>query len=213
MPIFQQHQVDTVRWAVWQISENEAQLRLLFPFSQIEEAQLRQFTAPHRRLEWLAVRALLYTLSGKYLKIDYNDNGKPYIADGSYHISISHTKGYAAVILSPDSEVGIDIEQYGRRVEKVTSHYLREDERPTAYEGDQVWSLLLHWSAKETIYKCLNLLEVDLIKHLRIYPFQVQKEGVFRAAEYRTPQQHKYDIHYRLHPDFVLTYTWIQNSF
>lgn len=210
MPILQQQQVGTVRWAVWQIDESEAQLRQLFSLSQAEEDRLKDFTAPHRRLEWLAVRALLYRISDKELEICYNENGKPYIADGSYHIGISHTKGYAAIILSPNIEVGIDIEQYGRRVEKVTSHYLRADEKPTIYEGEQVWSLLLHWSAKETIYKCLNLLEVDLIKHLRIFPFQVQKEGVFRAVEYRTPQQHEYDIHYQLHPDFVLTYTWIE---
>lgn len=213
MPVLQQHQTDTVRWAIWQISESEAQLRQLFTLSRAEEERLNDFTAPHRRLEWLAVRALLYRISGKELEICYTENGKPYIADGSCHIGISHTKGYAAIILSPDFEVGIDIEQYGRRVEKVTAHYLREDEKPTAYEGDPVWSLLLHWSAKETIYKCLNLLEVDLIKQLRIFPFQVQPEGVFRAVEYRTPQQREYIIHYRLHPDFVLTYTWVEKQF
>mgnify|MGYP000016543064 CR=1 FL=1 len=66
------------------------------------------------RLEWLAVRVLLYTLSGEEKEIAYHPSGKPYLADASASLSISHTKGYVAVVLGlPGREVGIDIEQYG----------------------------------------------------------------------------------------------------
>ena len=75
---------------------------------------MRRFTAAHRRLEWLAVRVLLYTLSGEEKEIAYHPSGKPYLADDSASISISHTKGYVAVALGlPGREVGVDIEQYG----------------------------------------------------------------------------------------------------
>lgn len=49
-------------------------------------------------------------------------------ADGSAHISISHTNGYVAVALHPTEEVGIDIERYGVRVRRVVSRFVRPDE-------------------------------------------------------------------------------------
>ena len=33
---------------------------------------------------------------------------------------------------------------------------MREDEQPSVFRGTDTWSLLLHWSAKETMFKCLN---------------------------------------------------------
>jgi phosphopantetheinyl transferase len=209
MPIFIQHQENSYQWAIWKMEESEDSLLSLLPHPSTYIQQIQHFTAPHRRQEWITVRVLLYRMLGCEKDVQYKDNGKPFIVDGSYHISISHTKGYAAVILSKQHEVGIDIEQLGRRVEKVVSHYMRSDEIPNLYQGDKIWSLLLHWSAKEVIYKCLDIAEVDLIKHLRIYPFTVQQEGEFRSQEYRTSRQQVYLIYYQIHSDFVLTYTII----
>ena len=56
------------------------------------------------------------------------------------------------------------------------------------------------------MFKCMNTPEVDFREHLRIFPFAVAEKGVFSAEEYRTPGQRKFEIHYMLHPDFVLTW-------
>ena len=75
---------------------------------------LQRFSAEHRRLEWLSVRVLLFTLLGEEKEIAYYPSGKPYLADKSASISISHTRGYVSVIIGEaGKEVGIDIEQYG----------------------------------------------------------------------------------------------------
>ena len=88
----------------------------MLPHQEVYREGMRRFTAAHRRLEWLAVRVLLYTLSGEEKEIAYHPSGKPYLADDSASISISHTKGYVAVVLGlPGREVGVDIEQYGER--------------------------------------------------------------------------------------------------
>lgn len=92
----------------------------MLPHQEVYREGMRRFTAAHRRLEWLAVRVLLYTLSGEEKEIAYHPSGKPYLADDSASLSISHTKGYVAVVLGlPGREVGVDIEQYGERVRKV----------------------------------------------------------------------------------------------
>lgn len=44
-----------------------------------------------------------------------------------------------AVILNPKTPVGIDIEQYGKRVHKVFDRFIRPDEQVEAYQGDTTW--------------------------------------------------------------------------
>lgn len=77
------------------------------------------------------------------------------------------------------SEVGVDIEQYGERVRKVAHKFMREDEQPSVFRGTDTWSLLLHWSAKETMFKCLNASEVDFRGHMRILPFAVNVKAAY----------------------------------
>ena len=167
---------------------------------------MQRFKAEYRRLEWLAVRVLLYTLLGEEKEIAYYPTGKPYLADASASISISHTKGYVAVVLGmPDKEVGIDIEQYGERVRRVAHKFMREDEEASLFRGTEIWSLLLHWSAKETMFKCMNASDVDFREHMRVLPFPVNESGIFSAEEYRTAEKRRFTIHYYLSSDFVLT--------
>lgn len=188
------------------MDESYEELCSLLPSALVAEAENR-FSAPHRRQEWLSVRALLRELSAENHEIAYLPSGKPYLAGSSRHISISHTKGYVAVILGA-SNVGIDIEQYGHRVHKVASKYMRFDEHPQPYAGDDTWSLLLHWSAKEVLFKCLDAENVDFKEHLRVFPFVPNPQGTFHACEYKTEQHRSFQIHYLLHADFVLTWTF-----
>lgn len=188
------------------MEESPEELLAMLPRQEVYREGVQRFSAAHRRLEWLAVRVLLYKLLDEEKEIAYHPTGKPYLADASASLSISHTKGYVAVVLgAPDREVGIDIEQYGERVRKVAHKFMREDERPSLFRGTDTWSLLLHWSAKETMFKCLNASEVDFREHLRILPFPVNETGTFSAEEYRTVEKRRFTIHYHLFQDFVLT--------
>lgn len=206
MALFLSHGESLYQWGIWKMDEPVEVLLELLPEREYYEHELQRFTAPHRKLEWLSVRALLFRLLGRHKVVCYEPSGKPYLANNSYHISISHTKGYVAVILSAVKSVGIDVEQYSRRVHKVAHKYMREDESVSPYDGDDTWSLLLHWSAKEVMFKCMDTAEVDFREHLRIEPFIPQEQGVFVGHEYRTGQQRDFLIHYLIHPEFVMTW-------
>lgn len=207
MALFLQHQDEACRWAMWKVEETTEELLSILPNTDRYRQEVGRFSSVHRRLEWIAVRVLLYTMLGEEKKILYLDNGKPYLSDGTYSLSISHTKGYVAVILGkPGDNVGIDIEQYGERVHKVAHKFVRADEVPGAYRGCDTWGLLLHWSAKETMFKCMDAADVDFREHLHVLPFVVSGEGTFNAVECRTPRNIHFEIHYRICSDFVLTY-------
>ncbi|WP_321330949.1 4'-phosphopantetheinyl transferase superfamily protein [uncultured Bacteroides sp.] len=207
MAIFLKHTEENCRWGVWHTNESVDELLALLPHREAYKADITRFTSASRSVEWLAVRLLLHTLLGEEKTICYQPNGRPYLADHSSFISISHTRGYVAVILSPSAIVGIDIEQYSERVCKVAHKFIREDEVVFPYQESDTWALLLHWSAKEVLFKCLDVAEVDFRKHLCVHPFHPQESGVFCAQEFRTVEQRTFEIHYLLRSEFVLTWS------
>lgn len=206
MSLFLKHEEKKLQWGIWKTGESVEELLALLPEQKKYEQAIQCFTSVHRRVEWLSVRVLLYKLLGEEKEIIYLPTGKPYLSEPSRYISISHTRGYVAVILSQIAEVSVDIEQFGERVRRITSRFMREDELPSLYSGSETWSLLLHWSAKEVMFKCMNADNVDFRKHLQVYPFQVQDNGTFRAKEYRTSKQQEFMISYFVHSDFVMTW-------
>jgi len=209
MPLFRKYQQGELTVAVWKVDETVEQLRSMFhQFSVYEEGYAR-FSAEKRKQEWLAVRVLLKEMLGEEKNIAYLPSGKPYLEDGSMHVSFSHTHGYVAVALHPFAEVGVDIEQYGTRVLRVASRFIREDEKVSIASGDEIVGLLLHWSAKETMFKLMDDEAVDFIDHLHVLPFELQDKGVFEACEYRSGKEQKFFIHYDTHPDYVLTFAFL----
>ena len=210
MPIYRTYRKGDLTVGIWKVDETVEQLRSMFHQFSIYEEGFVRFSAEKRKQEWLAVRVLLKELLGEEKRIAYCPSGKPYLEDGSMHVSFSHTSGYVAVALHPSVEVGVDIEQYGTRVRKVVSRFIREDERVSVEAGDEVYALLLHWSAKETMFKLMEDEAVDFVKHLHIHPFWPQQSGMFEASEYRSEQGRKFLVHYDTHPDYVLTFACLE---
>ena len=210
MPIYRIYKQGDLLVGVWKVDETIEQLRSMFHQFSIYEESFMRFSAEKRKQEWLAVRVLLKELCGEEKGIAYLPSGKPYLEDGSAFVSFSHTSGYVAVALHPSAEVGVDIEQYGTRVQRVASRFIREDEKVSIESGDEIYALLLHWSAKETLFKLMKDEAVDFIRHLRVFPFKQQESGTFEACEYRSEQEQKFLIHYDTHPSYVLTFACLE---
>ena len=210
MPIYRTYKQGDLLVGIWKVDETIEQLRSMFHQFSIYEEDFMRFSAEKRKQEWLAVRVLLKELCGEEKEIAYLPSGKPYLEDGSAFVSFSHTSGYVAVALHPSAEVGVDIEQYGTRVQRVASRFIREDEKVSVESGDEIYALLLHWSAKETMFKLMKDEAVDFIKHLHILPFVPEESGTFHACEYRSGQEQEFLIHYDTHPDYVLTFACLE---
>lgn len=208
MALFLQHKTEDIQLAVWKMEESLDGLLSLLPDARkgLCEQELDRFVSERRKMEWLSVRVLLYSMLQEDKEIGYCSEGKPYLTDHSAFISISHTKGYVAVMLASLVPVGIDIEQYAQRVHKVSDRYIRSDEHVEPYLGDVTWGLLLHWSAKEAVFKRMENADADLRK-LRLTHFIPQEEGEFQVQELATDQQENYTVGYRICPGFVLTWT------
>lgn len=206
MPLYRTYRKGELVVGVWKVEETIGQLRSMFKDFSLYESDLQKFKAEKRQLEWLAVRVLLKELLGEEKVIDYLPSGKPFLKDRSACVSFSHTCGYVAVAVHPTKEVGIDIEQYGNRVSRLASRFVREDEMQSVRAGNEIYALLLHWSAKETMFKLMNQSDVDFLDHLHILPFILTESGEMEAVEYRTDLHQTFQISYYTHPDYVLTF-------
>jgi phosphopantetheinyl transferase len=162
----------------------------------------------NRKREWLTIRVLLKELLGEEKEILYNSLGKPYLLDNSFHISVSHTKGYAALIVSKENEVAIDIERISSKVENIRKRFVNDEEEKAFSQPDEQIRLLLYWSAKESLFKRLGVENVDFKAHLHIHPFEpvLGEWSCFEAGETRTVNRSCYKIKYFVHEDYVLTY-------
>ena len=210
MPLYRIYKQGDLMVGVWKVDETVEQFRSMFHQFSIYEEGFNRFTSEKRKQEWLAIRVLLKELLGEEKEIVYLPSGKPVLKDGKAHISFSNTNGYVAVAVHPKAEVGVDIEQYGTRVQRVASRFIRNDEKVSIASGNEVYGLLLHWSAKETMFKLMEEEAVDFTEHLHVLPFQLQDSGVFEAREYRSGKEQAFMIHYDTHSDYVLTYSCLE---
>lgn len=160
----------------------------------------------HRRREWLAVRVLLKQLTGEEKEICYLPTGKPYMADGSNYLSISHSRGIAAVMISPETEVAIDIEKISRRVKNVASRFMSERELATVVDDD-ILHILIHWTAKEAMYKLLDCADVNFRRDIHIEPFRPVKSGwdELTAGQTIIEPHSVHTIHYMVSDNVVLS--------
>lgn len=210
MPLYRTYRKGELVVGIWKVEETIEELCARLDHFSLYEDDFMKLKADKRKQEWLAVRVLLKELLKEEKKIIYHSSGKPSLEDGSAKVSFSHTVGYVAVAIHPTQEVGIDIEQYATRVQRLASRFVRPDEQTSVESGDEVYVLLLHWSAKETMFKLMNQADVDFIDHLRIAPFVLQDAGELTAYEYRTDKHQQFHIDYCIHPDYVLTYSCVE---
>jgi len=142
-------------------------------------------------------------LMGEEKEVYYNQSGKPFLTDDSYHISVSHTRGYVAVAVNRVKHIGLDIEQISEKIRRVQSRLIAEGEYID--KGNELIHLLLHWSAKEAMFKFIDVEGVDFLRNLFVEKFVPSKEaGMFRASETRTDTGYSFNAYYKIDKGFVL---------
>lgn len=176
---------------VWEMVGSSEEMLELFEEQHLYIDELEKRKTEHRKREYLGVRLALKALFGKELVVIYNEEGKPFLSDNSFHISISHSKNWIAVIAHPTHTVGIDIECPSPKIEKVYTRFLSELEQHELYEEKNLKKLQIAWSAKEALYKIIGKEAVDFAKQLRIYPFEVKCKGEILAQHIPSLQQFK----------------------
>lgn len=194
-----EHIADDVLLGLWQMEDD--------PSLKVREKE-------RKAVRHLVAAMLEYEISlGEPLRADntveikHEESGKPLLE--GWHISISHTKGYVAVLLSKTREVGVDIEYVSERIKRIADRFLRPDEY-----AESINELLIHWCAKETIYKLYS--EQDLtFQQMKVVGLKYDTSSQAKAVE--RPSFHvesessegvaaTTEVFYRINADYVLTF-------
>ncbi|MGL4993103.1 MAG: 4'-phosphopantetheinyl transferase superfamily protein [Bacteroidales bacterium] len=206
MPIVNECKSDRYYWAVWEIKESEQEMLQMLTQEHLFKDQLSNIKAKSRRVEFLAVRLLLFNMVGKQLRIDYQDDGKPFSSALGRTISITHTRSkFVSILISDEPICGIDIELNSRQVSNIRSRFISYNEESFLNEENHQEQLLLIWSAKESLFKSIPGSSIDFIDHLEVMPFELSDQGRFEAREYYTKEQFRFCVDYINCSDYILT--------
>lgn len=175
MPLIYQHQINTTtKIGVWHITEAENFFLQFVPLQ-------RSITHPHKRLQHLAGRFLLRELFPEFplSLIQIADTRKPFLEDEAFHFSISHCGDYAAIIVSTQNRVGVDIEIPHSKIERIQHKFLSEKEKGllNKSDGKNIKMLTMAWSMKEAMFKWYGVGQVDFINDMRIEVVNKTEKG------------------------------------
>ncbi|WP_316769437.1 4'-phosphopantetheinyl transferase family protein [Pedobacter frigiditerrae] len=184
MPVvFSKNIDDQTMLSVWKIEETEEQLLSGLQLKQHELDVIASLSNGKRALHWLSTRLLLRTMlnTSDYIDCQMDDHGKPYLVNSDTHISLSHSFDYAAVIISKDKKVGVDIELIKMKIKSIKHKFLSDVELAQKQIGDNTNGLYVSWCAKEAIYKWYGKKGLEFKQHIHIKPFKLKDEGSLQA--------------------------------
>ncbi|MEP7268105.1 MAG: 4'-phosphopantetheinyl transferase superfamily protein [Saprospiraceae bacterium] len=147
---------------VWKIDEPISFFQSRLPM----ELQALPSDDEARNAEYLASRYLL-TLLVPEIIVASDSNKKLQMVNDHRYISISHTKGLAASMVSHEA-CGIDIEMDLPRITKIASKFNLPHDLEMLQGTDYQQNLYTVWCAKEAMYKAYGLGGIDFKNHLRV---------------------------------------------
>lgn len=208
MPNYAHHTFEWGGIAIWHITETSDELYALLD-TETYDFQLLGMKNEVRRAEWLAVRLLVKELFGLEAEVAYHPTGRPYLKNSTTHISISHTKGFAAVAYHHEAPVGMDIEYLSSRVERIALRFTTRDEASYIDRHDESVRQMYHlinWSAKETLYKLFDSPSMAEFKEVfHIAPYALAECGTMNATVCNA-EKTLLAVSYRTFPEFVCTW-------
>lgn len=190
---------------IWELSESTEYLLSLLSAQTKASLLDKEYKAESRLKEKAATRVLLNMLLEKNVDLGYLSSGKPFLKNSPQNISISHTHTHVAIILADSDRLGIDIESVSDRVQRIRSRFISAEEYIDP--NNEVEHLLVHWSAKETMYKALGKEGLTLKTDLLLNHFNLANSGVIVGNEVFTLDKCSFEIQYFITEHYVLTFT------
>jgi 4'-phosphopantetheinyl transferase len=198
---------DDTEFALWKIEEKAEDLYNQLQLEKHEQDYYERLSIGKRNLHWLGTRVLLRTMldTREYIDCRVDVHGKPHLVNLPYHISMSHSFEYAAVMISKNSAVGIDIEQIKDKVERITEKFMSPEEMAfISTDNHRIQHLYVCWCTKEAVYKCYGQKEVSFADNIILKPFDFTGDGVLQAKLHKGLVEINYQVGYLQYEDYMI---------
>lgn len=202
-------ELDThVRFAIWRIEETAEELIGRLQLDEAERAVLDRLNKGKRTLHWLATRVLLREMldTPGYISCPSDKNGKPYLANFPQRISLTHSFDYAAVMMSDNGDVGIDLELVKPKIVRIANKFMKPQELGEIAEHQRIEQLYACWCAKEAVYKLQGNKGISFKDNMTIQPFQYQDQGVLVLDFEAAGRHEQFNVYYEKFGEYMLGY-------
>jgi phosphopantetheinyl transferase len=206
---YRQQVDDDTEFALWRIEEEADELYSQLQLDAEEQAYYEKLNKSKRHLHWLGTRVLLRKMlnTDEYIDCEVDVHGKPYLVNLPYHISLSHSFDYAAVMISRSRPVGIDIEQVKQKVERIAEKFLSPQEMAfITQDKNRIQQLYVCWCAKEAVYKCYGQKEISFLDNISLEPFVFEGHGALGAGLDKGEISLDYVVEYIQYEDYMIGY-------
>ena len=147
---------NALQWMIWEITED---LSFFQTFPENWTTNKDQEIVSQKKLESSAARFCLWNVCQQISEgpwdLRKDERNRPYFDQSDYHISLSHSFPFVAAIISHKKPVGIDLERFGRQVEKIGPRFLSAEEWNRWQDSHS--DLTKAWTCKEAIYKAMGV--------------------------------------------------------
>jgi len=155
------------------------------------------------REQFLATRKVLALENSDY-KITYNNNGKPSL-NSKYNISISHSHQIAAIAISDNSKIGLDVQLYENKIFNIQDKFLNPTEKLNIGENPSLKILTMIWTSKESIYKAVGLKGISFSDNIKIEKV-VEEDKIGIGYYINGTEKVKFDLKFFYIDEYTICY-------
>jgi 4'-phosphopantetheinyl transferase len=155
------------------------------------------------REQFLATRKVLALENSDY-KITYNNNGKPSL-NSKYNISISHSHQIAAVAISDNSKIGLDVQLNENKIFNIQDKFLNPTEKLNIGENPSLKILTMIWTSKESIYKAVGLKGISFSDNIKIEKV-VEEDKIGIGYYINGTEKVKFDLKFFYIDEYTICY-------
>lgn len=199
---------------VWEITEDEEELRRMSRLSAGEQDYLASLQSPLRRKHWLSYRLILPALLPQKLLsgVSYDAQGKPFLDNGARQLSVAHSGVFSAAIVSEKQAVGIDIEEIQPKIHRLAHKFLCEEEMEYRFPSHPTESLITIWCAKEALFKLYGKTGLSMREHILIRSFAFTGTGRLRGEIRTRTFRRDFRLSYETLANYLLVYVIDQHG-
>lgn len=166
MPVIVQKSIsNNISLSIWSIEESLDFFLSNLRLTKNCEQRLDKLKSDEMKKQFLAVRKLIQLNGISLDSLSYSLEGIPFL-NNEKNISISHTKGFSAIAISP-KPVGIDIQDFRDKILSISKKFINSNERDLI-DTSSIKELTLVWCIKEATYKVHRKPGLDFKDEIKI---------------------------------------------
>jgi len=205
MPLLLNQYENSFRLALWKLTEDVDFFENKAHLSTADIKLYKKISNETRKKEWLAVRILLNDVLGFWPNISYMETGKPILNNHTRHLSISHSREMVGILLCTSPYAGIDIEKTTRNIDKVLTRFLSPKELENIQSCQNPFCKIIHWCAKEAIFKSINEPNIDFSSQIKIE--RIVEDGTIFGRFISEKNEFTLDLKYMTIDEHLIVWT------